>query len=61
LKKQVETQEKAINAEESRSIHLEGLEDLTFRIGKYGAYVCRKVEGDKEVCASLPESQVPAI
>jgi DNA topoisomerase-1 len=59
LKQQVLTQEKAIDAEESRSIHLEGLEDLIFRIGKYGAYVCRKVEDDKEVCASLPETQVP--
>jgi DNA topoisomerase-1 len=59
LKNQVETQEKAIDAEKSRSINLEGLGDLSFRIGKYGAYVCRKVEGGKEVCASLPETQVP--
>lgn len=59
LKSQVETQEKAIDAEHSRSIRLEGLGDLVFRIGKYGAYVCRSVEGDKEVCASLPETQVP--
>ena len=59
LKNQVETQEKAIDAEKSRSIELEGLESLSFRIGKYGAYVCRPVEGGKEVCTSLPESQVP--
>jgi DNA topoisomerase-1 len=59
LKSQVERQEKSINAEESRSIELEGLEGLSFRIGKYGAYVCRQVSADKEVCASLPESQVP--
>ncbi len=59
LKAQVETQEKAINPETSRSIQLEGLNDLSFRIGKYGAYVCRPVEGEKEVCASLPETQVP--
>lgn len=59
LKNQVEKQEKAIDAEKSRSIQLEGLGDLSFRIGKYGAYVCRKVPGDKEVCASLPEAQVP--
>ena len=32
---------------------------MSFRIGKYGAYVCRAVEGGKEVCASLPEAQVP--
>ena len=59
LKNQVETQEKAIDAEKSRSINLEGLGDLSFRIGKYGAYVCRKVDAEKEVCASLPETQVP--
>jgi DNA topoisomerase-1 len=59
LKAQVEKQEKAINAETSRSIRLEGLDNLNFRIGKYGAYVCRADGGEKEVCASLPESQVP--
>jgi DNA topoisomerase-1 len=59
LKSQVETQEKAINAETSRSIQLEGLGELNFRIGKYGAYVCRKGEDGKDVCASLPEAQVP--
>ncbi len=59
LKSQVETQEKAINAETSRSIQLEGLGELNFRIGKYGAYVCRKDGDGKDVCASLPEAQVP--
>ncbi len=58
LKEQIAKQEKAINADESRSIELEGLGKLSFRIGKYGAYVCRE-EGDKEICASLPETQVP--
>jgi DNA topoisomerase-1 len=59
LKSQIETQEKAINAETSRSIQLEGLQSLNFRIGKYGAYVCRATDEGKEVCASLPETQVP--
>lgn len=58
LKSQIEKQEKAINPETSRSIELEGLENLSFRIGKYGAYVCREEKGS-EVCASLPETQVP--
>lgn len=58
LKAQIEKQEKAINADESRSIELEGLGALSFRIGKYGAYVCREQDG-KEICASLPETQVP--
>lgn len=59
LRDQVAKQEKNIDPEESRSIQLEGLKNLNFRIGKYGAYVCRQVTGEKEVCASLPESQVP--
>jgi DNA topoisomerase-1 len=58
LKAQIEKQEKAIKADESRSIELEGLGSLSFRIGKYGAYVCREQDG-KEICASLPETQVP--
>lgn len=58
LRASVEAQEKSIKGEESRSIDLDGLENLSFRIGRYGAYVCRQ-EGDKEVCASLPESHFP--
>lgn len=59
LREQVSSQEKKIDAEESRQIELEGLGDLSFRIGKYGAYVCRKEKGGKEICASLPETQIP--
>lgn len=59
LKTQVESQEKKIDPDEARSIKFEGLEDLSFRVGRYGAYVCRK-EGGAEVCASLPEAQAPA-
>ena len=58
LKNQVETREQEIDSEESRQIQLEGLQDLVFRIGRYGAYVCRKEEG-QEVCASIPESHLP--
>lgn len=58
LKKQVESQEKAISGDEARSIRLEGLDPLDFRIGRYGAYVCRP-EKDGEICASLPENQFP--
>lgn len=58
LKNQVEKQEEKIDAEESRAISLDGLEGLSFRIGRYGAYVCRN-EKDGEVCASVPESQLP--
>lgn len=59
LKKQVEKREKDINAEESRSIFLEGLKNLTFKVGRYGAYVCRPESKDKEVCASIPETHFP--
>lgn len=59
LKKQVESQEKAISGDEARSIQLEGLDPLDFRIGRYGAYVCRPEKDGKEICASLPENQFP--
>ena len=59
LKKQVESQEKKIDPDEARSIRLLGLDKLDFRVGRYGAYVCRP-EGDGEACASLPEAQAPA-
>lgn len=59
LKKQVEKQEKSIDAESSRSLQLEGLKGLTFKIGRYGAYVCRPDGKSKEVCASIPENQFP--
>jgi DNA topoisomerase-1 len=59
LKSQVETQDKAINGEESRQIKLSGLDNLVFRIGRYGAYVCRPEKSGDEVCASLPDSQFP--
>ncbi len=60
LKNQVENKEDRINPDESRAIHIDGLEKYSFRVGKYGAYVCRKDEGGGEVCASLPEDKAPA-
>ncbi len=60
LKKQVEVQEKKIDPDEARTIQLAGLEKLSFRVGRYGAYVCRKEKGDEEACASIPEAQPPA-
>jgi len=59
LKHQVEVQEKKIDPDEARSIKLRGLEKLSFRVGRYGAYVCRTEKGE-ELCASLPEAQAPA-
>ena len=60
LKKQVEKREKDIDADESRSIHLEGMKNFVFRVGRYGAYVCRKEKKGEEVCASIPDNQSPS-
>lgn len=59
LQEQVKSQEKKIDPETSREIRLEGLEGLRFRVGRYGAYVCRTVDG-VEQCASLMDNVAPA-
>ncbi len=59
LKKLAETQDKKIDPDEARAIRLVGLEEFTFKVGRYGAYVCRKEKGE-EICASLPESHAPS-
>lgn len=58
LRDQVEKQLELIDNETCRSIELEGLKGLNFKVGRYGAYVCR-YDGEAEVCASLPESCLP--
>lgn len=58
LKNQVESQEEKIDGDEARAIALDGLEGLSFRIGRYGAYVCRSEQGE-DVCASVPENHLP--
>ncbi|MCB0413260.1 MAG: type I DNA topoisomerase [Bdellovibrionales bacterium] len=60
LKSQVEMNEEKIQVDESRQILLKGFEDLVFKVGRYGAYVCRiDKETGEEVCASLPDSLPP--
>lgn len=59
LREQVESQEETIDGETSRAIQLEGLDGLSFRVGRYGAYVCRTEGNGEEVCASLPDNQFP--
>lgn len=59
LKSQVETQEKKIDPEEARTIKLEGLEKYAFHVGRYGAYLTAKRDGE-DVSASLPDSESPA-
>ncbi len=59
LRDQVEQQEEAIDPDQARQIKFEALPELSFRVGRYGAYVCRLNEGEEQ-CASLPDSQAPA-
>ncbi len=59
LKSEVDSKEEVIDAEEARSIRFKPLGELEFRVGRYGAYVCRKEDGE-DVCASLPFEQAPA-
>ncbi len=59
LLNQVEMKSDEIDPDKARSIYLEGLSDFVFRIGRYGAYVCKRVNGD-EICASLPDAQSPS-
>ncbi len=59
LQGQVEKQEENIDPDQARQIHFETLPELSFRVGRYGAYVCRKQDGEEQ-CASLPDAQAPA-
>lgn len=59
LKPLVDKQEAEIDPAEARSIQLEGLSGLSFRVGRYGAYVCRDTK-DGEQCASIPDAQSPS-
>lgn len=59
LKEQVASQDKKIDPEKARAMSLPGLEKFSVRVGKYGAYVCRK-QGKEEICASLPEVLSPS-
>ncbi len=59
LRSVVETQAEKIDPDEARAIRLDGLEKYSFRVGKYGAYVCTDRDG-AEVCASIPENESPA-
>lgn len=59
LKTLVEKQEKEIDPSEARSIELDGLKGLSFRVGRYGAYVCRETK-EGEQCASIPDAQAPS-
>ncbi len=59
LQKQVEKHEKNLDGDETRSIKLQGLENLIFKVGRYGAYVCQITDEGEEVCASIPDAATP--
>lgn len=65
LRDLVEKQEEIIDPDEARSLknirefQLKMLNQFEFRVGKYGAYVCRKTDRGDKVCASIPDKQAP--
>ena len=58
LKETVELQEKTVDSETARQMSVDVFENISIRVGRYGAYVCRKEDGE-DVCASLPENLSP--
>ncbi len=59
LRATVDSQEEKINPDEARTIKLEGMDQYTFHVGRYGAYLTTK-RGEEDVSASLPENESPA-
>lgn len=61
LKQVVEDQEKSIKPEESRTIHLEGVNGVVdVKVGRFGPYIISHGEGKDEIHASIPEDIAPA-
>jgi DNA topoisomerase-1 len=61
LKAKVESQDKKIKPDESRTIHLEGeYGAVDIKVGRYGPYVIAGGKGKDEVHASIPEEIAPA-
>ncbi|NOT08889.1 MAG: type I DNA topoisomerase [Gemmatimonadales bacterium] len=59
LRKQVESREKKIDPADARMVAVNGLEDATVRIGRFGPYV--EVErGGETLRASIPKDAAPA-
>ncbi len=59
LQSQIEKREKTIDVEDAKKIEIPNLKSLTFKVGKYGAYVCKMV-GKEEQCVTLPDSKPPS-
>ena len=60
LAEQVKTQEKKIDPNESRTVHLESMKDVDVKIGRYGAYVVKAGTASKEeIHATIPDDIAP--
>jgi DNA topoisomerase I, bacterial len=59
LKAKVEDQAEHIIPEEARTMKIEGMDNYAFHVGRYGAYITTKRDGE-DVSASLPENESPA-
>ncbi len=59
LSESVKAQEKQIDPDEARGIKLSPLKGYDVRVGRYGAYVTKKQDGE-DVSASLPDTISPA-
>lgn len=59
LKSLVEEQEEKIDPQEARSVRIAGMDNYSFHVGRFGAYLSTTRDG-QEVNASLPDSESPA-
>ncbi len=60
LAEQVKNQEKKIDPTESRTVHLEHINTVDVKIGRYGAYVVKAGAKDKEeIHATIPDDIAP--
>lgn len=61
LRDRVESQDKKIKPDESRTIYLDGANGkVDIKVGRYGPYVISHGKGNEEIHASIPEEIAPA-
>jgi DNA topoisomerase-1 len=59
LRAMVDKQEGQIDPDEARTMSLEGMDKYKFHVGRYGAYLTTKRDGE-DVSASVPDNESPA-
>jgi DNA topoisomerase-1 len=59
LRARVDDQEEKIDPDEARTISIEGMDKYKFHVGRYGAYLSTKRDGE-DVSASVPDNESPA-